>query len=359
MDINGSNRGMRTARWVVILWMHTILVSIILLCCTPGFSEEVYDYADVMLFSNTLSRVFIAVLSIFWVLIVITFIADGRRYLNWSWPKVLLACFVIMQIPVYAALYYWEKERELLKEKARGNANGHITNKGGEHWNAPDYQHRHDILAAAGMGLVIAFLLWANTTKLTPEQEEMAILHEKGASILSEIRTLKQEVEPRPGTNLGRMEEAARLLQNSVFDEDALIYRVCISETTNEREVSFDIRFVDESHNVMAIKYFESEDVDSKSGTLLAAEGLLGSSDIRQVGATSLSGHYRAKAGLREPEMFPIEDDMFGFYSLVLPEQVFEKITSGVGQIVLFGKEGEVLDRARPKEFGYGVHKED
>lgn len=62
--------------------------------------------------------VFVMPIAFLMTLNVLALMMDGRRFAKWPWWKVLWTYFA-MGIPVYAVVYYWNSEKELLKLKEK------------------------------------------------------------------------------------------------------------------------------------------------------------------------------------------------------------------------------------------------
>lgn len=105
----------RVFRWVVVLLAQLIVLCIIGLRIGSALTIRADPYVD--WFFDT-AYVFVLPLGFLMTLNIIALMVDGRRFAKWPWWKVFWTYFA-MGFPVYAVVYYWNSEKELLKLKEK------------------------------------------------------------------------------------------------------------------------------------------------------------------------------------------------------------------------------------------------
>lgn len=105
----------RIIRWFVVLWSQLVVLCIIGLRIGSALTIRADPYVD--WFFDTF-EVFVLPMGLLTTLNIIALMVDGRRFSKWPWWRVFLTLFA-MGIPVYAVVYYWRSEQELLKLKEK------------------------------------------------------------------------------------------------------------------------------------------------------------------------------------------------------------------------------------------------
>ena len=106
----------RITRWILVLLAQLIVLCIIVLRIGSALTIRAEPYVD-WFFDNAYD-VFVLPVGFLMTLNVIALMVDGRRFAKWTWLRVLLTWFA-MGIPIYAVVYYWKSEKELLKLKEK------------------------------------------------------------------------------------------------------------------------------------------------------------------------------------------------------------------------------------------------
>ncbi|HUS73525.1 MAG TPA: hypothetical protein VMY06_10715 [Sedimentisphaerales bacterium] len=101
----------RVLRWFVVLLAQLIVLCIIGLRIGSALTIRADPYVD--WFFDTVD-VFVLPVGFLMTLNIIALMVDGRRFAKWPWWRVFLTYFA-MGIPVYAFVYYWRSEQELLR----------------------------------------------------------------------------------------------------------------------------------------------------------------------------------------------------------------------------------------------------
>ncbi len=348
MDINGSNRGIRIARWVVILCSHVGALCFISLAGIWHFIHQ----ADVYLESAFIvCMVLMLPSSVLMTFLVVAVMIDGRRYLDWPWWRIIWTYFA-MGIPGYGILYYRGTERQLLEAEKDRRAR----EQAGQCHSSPipAWGYCLFVYFAASLVAFVVLVLWDVLTEPT----KLQCLQSNGASLLSGLDSGNWEGRFVCDVNTDRAAKAGEILLNSTFDDSVIVYGLSISEMGEDdhRCFSFTMEFVDENNTVARINYCESEDEDSGLGRVFGTPEVL-RCDLGRVGTPMLWLDLRADSKMHDgssPVRAPDDDDEL-FPKFLLPEKMFDNIAAKKGQFILLDKDGMVLDRARPKDFGYGL----
>jgi hypothetical protein len=101
----------RVLRWSVVLLAQLIVLCIIGLRIGSALTVRADPYVD--WFFDT-ADVFVLPLGFLMTLNIIALMVDGRRFAKWTWWRVLFTWFA-MGFPVYAVVYYWRSEKEILR----------------------------------------------------------------------------------------------------------------------------------------------------------------------------------------------------------------------------------------------------
>ncbi len=351
MDVNGSNRGIRIARWVVILWCHGALLCYLSLFCIwqlTGRNDVYMDWAFIVCIAFMLPS------SVLLMFLVIAVMIDGRRYLDWAWWRIIWAYFA-MGIPGYGVFYYRWAERQLLAAEA----NRRIRRQTGEYRNPPIPACGYCLIVYFVANLVgfVAIVLSEVIEWQTPEEQKLEWLHREGAALLSTAEVTVRGIRSIGGPNADRVKRAGEILLNATFDDTAVIHRMYVPTEDQYEDIFFEMQFVDENNIVTQVNYCASEDKDSGLGSVFATEEVLGP-EIGRVGTTTLRLLLRADTDMSDgtsPDAEMDEIELAFFTPLLLPEDMLDDITTQKGQFILLDKDGKVLDRARPRDFGYGV----
>jgi len=114
IDIS-QGKVMRVLRWVVVLLTQLTVLCIICLRIGSSLTIKAEPYVD---WFFDYAFIFSLPVGFLMTLNVIALMVDGCRYAKWPCWKVLWTYFA-MGIPVYAVVYYWCSEKEILKFKLK------------------------------------------------------------------------------------------------------------------------------------------------------------------------------------------------------------------------------------------------